>query len=179
MKVKITFLISAINFFVYPKDKENELYAINRCAVAAGEAATSPLESPVVGAIAIAKYNGTYYRCEVKYLHQDGRITVRFVDYGNEETKEYERVLEIPTAYKDYLTNKDPLCHQVRLAAYEDISVVKESAKELCSAMNKCLVNTYDMEILSFDESNNVYRVRMPQVERILFEAGYSSKLFL
>lgn len=174
LKVKVTFLKSPTKFYVIANSAEDDLNTVNQWAEAAVESAVpTPVELFDIGDIAIAPYNDVYYRCEVKYVHQNGRITVLFIDYGNEATVKSEKIFHVPTPFRDYLTTKPPLCFEVRLCKYDTTSVDKHSEKALCSAMNKCLVHSYDMKVLSVDDSTGVLAVRIPKIEKILYEGVY------
>lgn len=77
-----------------------------------GEGTAALLESPTPGMLCGALYaeDGLWYRARIEGVGEDGRVSARFVDYGNAET------VDSVVALTDSEAKPEPFCFECRLS---------------------------------------------------------------
>ncbi|PAA47471.1 hypothetical protein BOX15_Mlig021385g1 [Macrostomum lignano] len=108
--VEPTHVVNVGHFYGIPKDffgMEHEmLNQLQNCTK------TRLSSEPFVGLMALAPYQGDYYRCCVLGAPQAGKILVRFIDYGNTGSVLVNELCSMPENLREY----PPLAVEIKLA---------------------------------------------------------------
>ncbi|KAL3289090.1 hypothetical protein HHI36_003532 [Cryptolaemus montrouzieri] len=139
-------------------DKESEMLARCSCIDIDDDVPYDPVDGEMV----LARFEGGWFRGAVLDKLSDGRINIVFVEYGNLTEVTKEDVRRFPPELC-----KIPMMGIMCCMDFPDTDVVKKRLEELLKTEN-----IYEINFISFDSENLIYKVEIPKINDVLKKEG-------